>query len=341
MARPLRIEYPGASYHILNRGNHQETVFKSPEDYKLFLWKLAYFAELFEVRIYSYCLMPNHFHLFLKTEHANLSKFMQSFLTSFSISINRKYSKTGHIFHGRYKSILVETELYKNKLSRYIHLNPVKIKGYEEFSYERLCQLLYGYEWSSYLYYIGLKKKPVWLDRRFVLSSWGTRVQEKIKNYKTYVESGIKTDNREELKPKSQIIGSEKFKGKMISEYLKNDFDDIDSREQPLLATINSHSPQRVIDAVKSYYKLSNIKKITVRKGSDRKARKVAMYLTSYFCRRKESLADLSTIFGLKLSGYTSATSKIALSIAEDSKLENDINKIKELLICKNTKTEV
>ena len=340
MARPLRIEYEGACYHVINRGNHRETVFQNSEECSIFLKKLAYFAEVYGVTIYSYCLMPNHFHLFLKTEHANLGKFMQSFLTSFTVTINRKYSKSGHLFQGRYKAVLVESDLHKNRLSRYIHLNPVKLKGNNTLSTDTLIQRLNGYEWSSYPYYIGLKKKPAWLNRRFVLSNWGKNSDEKIDNYRNYVEKGVKTDNTEEVKMEQQILGSSQFREKIFKKYLKQDLADIDTREQPILASINSFNPLIVISAVNEYYNLKNIKQITVRQGSDRQARKIAMYLTSYYCRRRESLTTLAKIFGLKISGYTSAVEKVKSIVDNNKNLKNDINGIIMILQNKKRKTE-
>ena len=108
MARPLRIEYKGACYHVMNRGNQRARVFHSRKHYTLFLEKLAHFCEPFDVTVHSYCCMPNHFHLLLTTREANLSRFMQSFLTSFTLSLNRMRSTTGHVFLGRFKAELLK-----------------------------------------------------------------------------------------------------------------------------------------------------------------------------------------------------------------------------------------
>jgi len=98
VSRPLRIEYAGAHYHIMNRGNRKRIVFNNDLDYKLFLDRLVYFSEIYEIDILSYCLMPSHFHLYLKTNHPNLSRFMQSFMTSFTVIKNRNEDTYGHIF---------------------------------------------------------------------------------------------------------------------------------------------------------------------------------------------------------------------------------------------------
>jgi len=128
MARPLRIEFPGACYQVINRGNFRFPVFRDDADRKLLLEKFVDFAERHHVRIRSYCIMVNHFHCFLQTEEANLGRFMQSFLTSFSVSYNRHHATSGHVFQGRYKAFLVEDgRLYASRVSRYIHLNPAEI----------------------------------------------------------------------------------------------------------------------------------------------------------------------------------------------------------------------
>lgn len=341
MARPLRIQYEGACYHVINRGNRRETVFYNPDDCEIFIEKLAYFADIYEVTIYSYCIMPNHFHIFLKTEHANLSKFMQSFLTSFTITINKKYQKSGHLFQGRYKAALVEDELYKNKLSRYIHLNPVKTKEYEGVANEILIEHLNEFKWSSYCYYLGIEKKPSWLNRKFILSSWGTNADEKIENYKKYVEAGIKTDNTEEVKAEKQMLASRSFAKKIVKRYLKSDLSDIDSREQPILASLNTYAPHSVILTVKSYYNLHDKAQITTRRNCNREARQLAIYLTSYYCRRNKTLTELAKIFGLKISGYNSAVDKFKLKLSKDEKLNCNVDKIIMELKNKNNKTEV
>jgi len=111
-------------------------VFKSKRDSETFLEKLKHFAELFEVEINCYCLMENHFHILLKTRKANLGRFMQSVLTSFTVTVNRRNRKSGHIFQGRYKAHLVENHQYLSALSRYVHLNPVRVEKYKSATLE-------------------------------------------------------------------------------------------------------------------------------------------------------------------------------------------------------------
>ncbi len=133
MARPLRIEYVDAYYHVMNRGNRRQIVFAEAPDYELFLERLREFSGLFDVRLLCYCCLPNHFHLYVRTVQPNLSRFMQSLLTSFTISLNRRHHSSGHLFQGRFTAHLVENEAYGAEVSRYIHLNPVRIKALRQW----------------------------------------------------------------------------------------------------------------------------------------------------------------------------------------------------------------
>ena len=158
MARPLRIEYPNACYHVINRGNQRNVVFHDDWYYAKFIEKLGYFATEFRVIVYGYCCMPNHFHIYLRTRDANLSRFMQSLLTSFCILSNKKRRSSGHVFQGRFKAQLVEDECYRSRVSRYIHLNPIRTRAFRNAALEERHQYLREYNWSSYRYCLGTKR---------------------------------------------------------------------------------------------------------------------------------------------------------------------------------------
>ena len=341
MSRSLRVEFSGAVYHVINRGNRRDCVFSSDADYMLFMEKLVRFSELFEVVIYAYCLMPNHFHLHLKTRHANLSRFMQSFLTSFTLSLNKKYGKSGHLFQGRFNSQLVDGELYKNKLSRYIHLNPVKTKAVASKGLLERKRLLKDYRWSSYLSYIGLKEKPKWLDRQYVLKSWGASLEEQMKNYRSYVEQGLLSDNREELSQDSlhNIIGRDSFRKMVIRKYLTLKNGRLDAREQPELAKLKGVTFETVLDAVMSYYRIDNIDRILVRKQCDHAARRGAILLASEYCRRQLTLSQIATRFNLKISGLNTAKDKLSTKVLKDKALKRELQKIRNSI--EKRKTEV
>ena len=337
MTRPLRIEYPNACYHIINRGNRREQIFFNDTDYQIFLDKLSTYTKLYDVIIHSYCLMPNHFHLQLKTIQPNLSKFMQAFTTSFTTSMNHKYCKPGHLFQGRYKAQLVESKLYKNELSRYIHLNPIKTKKFESASLEILKKALHEYKWSSFRCYLGLKRKTDWLNRRYILSNWGKTSTDKINNYKKFVEKGLLTDNFKKITPCNinSIIGSESFKDKVIRRYLIKDLSDIDDREQPVLTRINTLTVEEVVYVIASYFKLDTTQ-LTNRKGCNFEARNMAIFFVGKYCRKSNTVTLLAKYFGLKISGFNTARYNYELKLNSDIKLSKLVNEAEKNLKKRN-----
>ena len=125
MPRPLRLEFPGACYHVLSRGNERKAIFREGVDYEIFLGLLKDCADRFDLLVHAWCLMPNHFHLLLETKDSNLSQAMKRLLGVYTMRFNSKHHRRGHLFQGRYKAFLVDKDNYFLELSRYIHLNPV------------------------------------------------------------------------------------------------------------------------------------------------------------------------------------------------------------------------
>ncbi len=161
MARQLRIEFKGAYYHVLSRGNNRCEIFRSDEDYQDFSDLLAELSDRFEIDIHAYVLMTNHYHLLLRTRKPNLSKAMQWLGTSYTRRFNLRNSQSGHLFQGRFKSIIVENDAYLMRLSCYIHRNPLRAG---------IVKRLADYQWSSYPYYAYKKKQPAWLKINVILS---------------------------------------------------------------------------------------------------------------------------------------------------------------------------
>ncbi len=126
MARPLRIEYIGALYHVTSRGDRQEAIFDDDQDRTAFLNVLSEVVSRFRWRCYAYCLMENHYHLMIETPEANLTKGMRHLNGVFTQRSNRRHKRSGHLFQGRYKAILVDRDSYFLELARYIVLNPVR-----------------------------------------------------------------------------------------------------------------------------------------------------------------------------------------------------------------------
>ena len=180
MARPLRVEYPGAYYHVINRGNNQEKIFFNDRDKEKFLEYLEKANERFSIIIHTYCLMSNHYHLLVETPEPNLSVAMQWINVSYATYFNRKRGRVGHLFQGRFKAILIDADQYLKHLSRYIHLNPVKAK---------LVPMASKYKWSSYAAFIGKARIPAYLETNRLLSTFGKGRKGAKQNYKDFVEN--------------------------------------------------------------------------------------------------------------------------------------------------------
>src|SRR3989338_5916662 len=164
MARPLRLQYPGAWDHVMNRGWRRQEIFRNKRDYTTFLDLLGQCAQLFELEVHAYSLMSNHYHLLVRTPRGNLSRAMRHLNGVYTQKFNRCYRLDGALFRGRYKAILVYDDSYVMELVRYIHSNPWRA-GLEK---KRGT-----HSWTSHRGYMKKGESPTWLNRRFVLSYFG------------------------------------------------------------------------------------------------------------------------------------------------------------------------
>jgi putative transposase len=201
MARAWRIEYEGAFYHLLSRGNERGDIFLTDDDCRLFLDTLGEYSERFEVRLFAYVLMSNHYHLLLRTRRANLSRAMQWLTGTYTRRFHNRHGRSGHLFQGRFKSILVENDAYVMQLSCYIHRNPLRAG---------LIGRLADYPWSSYPVYAYGKKPPDWLSTGLILNQFNLcnphqAYREKVQRY-AQEEQRLWENFRHGL-----ILGSRKF----------------------------------------------------------------------------------------------------------------------------------
>ena len=150
MARKPRILIPGGLYHVTSRGNERQVVFRDDRDRLRFLERLADSLAVHDVRVFLYCLMPNHLHLLVETPKGNLDRFMGSLLTGYAVYFNLRHQRAGHLMQGRYGAQVVEGNEYLLKLSRYVHLNPVQVTEIRERSLTERIQILREYRWSSF-----------------------------------------------------------------------------------------------------------------------------------------------------------------------------------------------
>lgn len=182
MTRPLRLQFPGALYHITSRGNRRSLIYRDDTDRIAWLDVLALVCQRHHCFVHSFCLMSNHFHLMLETVEANLGQAMRQLNGEYSQYFNRRHRTVGHLFQGRYKAILVQKESYLLELSRYIVLNPLRanmVASPDEWL------------WSSYRYYMGDLPAPRWLECDWLLAQFGTRRPQAVAAYREFVLAGI------------------------------------------------------------------------------------------------------------------------------------------------------
>src|SRR5580692_5412955 len=183
MARPLRIQYPGAVYHVMARGSHGQAIFADDEDRKRFLETLAEACQRTGWRVHAYVLMGNHYHLLIETPEGNLVDGMKWLQSTYTARYNRRHKLFGHLFQGRYKAVIVDESepMYFQVVSTYIHLNPARA-GLVRIGQQRLK----SYRWSSYRWYLSRRaNKPVWLELERVMGSFGFRERQG-KGYEAY-----------------------------------------------------------------------------------------------------------------------------------------------------------
>lgn len=202
MVRPLRLEYAGAFYHVFNRGNRREITFRDEQDYKFFQMVLIDSAQRCNVHLFAWCLMPNHFHLVLRTPEANVSVFMRRLMTRYAMRFNRRHGLVGHVFQGRYKAVVCEEEAYFLQLIRYVHQNPLG-KGKRP-----LVSRLDLWPWSSHPAYCAAKNLPG-TNVMEGLKRFGARPSEAVKNYLQFIgQLDASVDERFES---NGIYGSDLF----------------------------------------------------------------------------------------------------------------------------------
>jgi REP element-mobilizing transposase RayT len=322
MARPLRVEYPGAVYHVINRGNAGENLFKSNKDREKFLEYLEGAVERFALKIHSYCLMSNHFHVLLETLQPNLSRAIQWVNVRYAGYFNSKYQRNGHLFQGRFKSILVDADEYLKELSRYIHLNPVQAK---------IVAHPADYQWSSYPAFIGIVKPPEWMETSWLLSQFGSKRKRAISNYRDFVEKvdieGLENPTKD--LSSGFILGTPDFVTWVKETFLSSRSDE---NEIPQLRQLKSRpNLENIIEAVCSEFNCEQ--EAILQKGRKRNlARDVAIYLA------RESTGEtgkrLGEYFG-NISGaaITTRCNHLAEKIKTDRKLRKQIGKLRQTIL--------
>lgn len=310
MGRQLRIEYPGAYYHVTARGNERKDVFKSERDRVKFLEYLESATVRYGAVIHAYCLMNNHYHLLLETPSGNLSQVMQHINGAYTNYFNTKRKRSGHLFQGRYKAILVEADEYAMELSRYIHLNPVRVGT---------TAMPDGHRWSSYSDYIGQREAPKWLKMKFILGLFGGSNAAGQKKYRIFVEEVIGKEVESPLNAAvaATILGRDDFVAKIQERHVTPK--PIDRNLPALRQLVNRPDIICIIEAAKEAFD-----------GNERLAGKAAIHLCHKFSGAK--LREIGERFGVKDSAVSQASKRFMMEASKDEELKRKVEKLMKSL---------
>jgi putative transposase len=316
MARQLRIEYEGAFYHITSRGNMRGQIFWDKQDRYQFIDILKRTKDRYGYLLHAYVFMDNHYHLLIETPHANIKQIMQNINTSYTVYVNRKHGRHGHLFQGRYKSFIVDKESYLLELGRYIHLNPARAG---------IVQKVDDYKWSSYKEYVNGKRNIRIADTDDTLYLFSKIRSEAINRYREFVHAGVNKDS-----PLSEAVGSvlgnETFTDNVLK-YLKGY---VDKREIPDIKKIDAkYSISDVVKKVSWYYGL-NLEALIRRSRSTGKQRKIAIYLCKTLSGKKN--IDIGLAFGISAQGVSNIVYAIENLKEKKRKVAEEILLIKELI---------
>jgi putative transposase len=310
LARQLRIEYPGAFYHVTSRGNQKQAIFFSDEDRTYFLKCLRDAFERYRSIIHVYCLMENHYHLLVETPIGRLSKIMHFINTSYSVYFNKKHGRCGHLFQGRFRAILVQAEEYARELGPYVHLNPVRaaiVNVPEEFA------------WSNYREYLGTVAHHPWTSTSLVLSAFGADLDSARKKYSEYVMWRLsqKLPNPLSAAEASGILGKPEFIERIGKLFLADKKRE-KSREVPQLRKVRAKPAMADVLAVANEFF----------GHKNRYARKAA--ILSIHKNTDFSLTEIGCFFGIGPSAVTDICRRTRKELLSNGTLAQLVQKIEQ-----------
>ena len=273
MARPLRIEFPHAYYHVTCRGNDRRRIFGDDDDRHAFLERLRRSLEIYEVTLHCYVLMNNHFHLVTETPKGNLSEFMRHFNVAYTSYFNRRHRRTGHLYQGRFKAILIQPDAWLLELSRYVHMNPVRTPRLRRGVVPDQVRQLWQYPWSSLGGYVSVRRRKPWVHYDEVLSCTG----DSRRRYGRFVQDGLEQGVSSPWKQvRGQVIlGDDRF-WTGVREQWAGAAGSAATRELPLPAA--RMDPARITAEAASYFNLAP-ERLRRKRGRCRDQRGVLMEL--------------------------------------------------------------
>ena len=344
MSRPLRIERAGGWYHVTARGNECRPIFRDHRDRAHFCELLGEMVSRFRTRLHGYVLMDNHYHLIVELTEPNLSRTGQWLNVSYSMWFNRRHGRDGHLFQGRFKSVVLDPMQWGLELSRYVHLNPVRV-GHLGLSKsdrqkiragasdapesrvvkERLARLR-SYRWSSYRAYVGLGQQPAWLECDRVLALGGGRKEERVRNYRDYVESALRealAKSPWESLQEQVVLGGTQFLRTLRSHAVGNE------REQRGVKRLSRARPM-LEEIIKNVEKVKGQAWAEFRDRHGDNGRDLVLYLGREVCGLK--LRELAAVAGMNdYSAVSIAITRFARRLPDSKSSQEQLKQIGRL----------
>jgi REP element-mobilizing transposase RayT len=319
MSRPIRIAFPGAWYHVMNRGRRAEKIYLDEHDYQVFVDLLQETTEAWNVKIAAYSLVPNHYHLLVHTPEGNISRAMRHINGVYTQRFNTRHHMDGQLFRGRYKSILVSGDKYLLQIVHYIHTKPLKAGLVED---------LKAYPWSSHKPYLSVAKKWSWIHKEFILNLLSKDKKSQLKAYRRYVAASDEEGFDKVITAKKwpSILGPQAF-----TDWVKSTYKDIQGdieipRAQELLL-----GTDKILSVVCNHYKVDRNQLYLTKRGSFNEPRCAAIYLIRKL--RHDTLVEIGKIFNLdKYSSVSSIIERMKSRMKSDQKLRTRIQKLEKKL---------
>lgn len=319
MSRPLRIEFPDAWYHVMNRGRRSEKIFTDRTDCQAFIDLLKETTETWNFRVAAYCLVSNHYHILVQTPEGNISRSMRHLNGVYTQRFNRRHKVDGPLFRGRYKAIVVGADQYLLQLVRYIHQNPVKAGLVEKPG---------QYAWSSHKGYLSVAKKWDWLYKEFIFSLLSTNRQNWVSLYRKFmaVEDEQGLDRIIARKKWPAMIGTDEFIDWIKGKYYVSRMDEDVPESRQLIP-----EQEKILEAACRYYGIEKDGLYKSRRGIFNEPRNVAIYLMRRL--RRDRLKEICKQFQMeKYSSVSSAIERMKQKLKGDNKLQNRVDEITALV---------
>ena len=324
MSRALRIQYPGAVYHVTCRGNERRDIFRDDEDRKSFLEILAGSRTIYSVRLYAWVLMENHFHLLLETPLGNLNEFMRRFNITYTSFFNRRHQRVGHLYQGRYKSFLVEKENYLSVLSRYIHLNPARTDDMKSQPAKEKMKSLLDYRWSTLPGYVTGKNRWPGVNYELVLADYGGDHTAGRRAYRR----GIWEDLTGEIDLKGNIVGGNILGGEGFIQWVKEKFvKNLPTRDYTGYRTLKRYKSREQVQDLLAVETGLEWEQINASKGDLRRLAMELLYQGGGLTGE-----EIGSLLGVGYSAVSQERKRLRLKMIGDTVLKSLFDRVMEKL---------